>query len=256
MTLRISTGLRNAIANSLGFGGAMNKGFINIYSGAQPANADAAATGTLLATVSSSSLTPTYETQASQTITLAGTSGSVNTVTVGTFNIIPDGAVPFRIDLATTASDLADAINQAGIYTATAAAAVVTIKPRPGVGASHNTYIVATTVTTMTATSGGNMTGGVNSANGLFYLPPNAGTISKATSQIWSFNGLAIGTAGWFRAVGALSDPGTINSTAPYYARMDGSIGTSGSNLNLSNISITVGSPATNDSFEFTIPAQ
>ena len=51
MTIKLSTGLRNNLAGSLGFGASFNKGVILIYSGPQPLSADAAATGTLLGTV-------------------------------------------------------------------------------------------------------------------------------------------------------------------------------------------------------------
>ncbi len=53
MALRLSDGLRNAMMRSTGssFETAMNLGFIFIYTGQQPANANAAATGTLLATI-------------------------------------------------------------------------------------------------------------------------------------------------------------------------------------------------------------
>lgn len=49
--LKLSTGLRNAMAGSTGFAGAFANGIIEIYSGTQPATADAAATGTLLGVV-------------------------------------------------------------------------------------------------------------------------------------------------------------------------------------------------------------
>lgn len=48
MALRFSTGLRNGILNSTGIKEAMTDGVIRIYSGAQPATADSAVTGTLL----------------------------------------------------------------------------------------------------------------------------------------------------------------------------------------------------------------
>ena len=52
MTTKLSTGLRNAIAGTVGLAGALNSGVIHVYSGPQPATADAKATGTLLGTVS------------------------------------------------------------------------------------------------------------------------------------------------------------------------------------------------------------
>ena len=252
MTVRLSTGVRNALAAGLGFGAIFNKGSLQIYSGSQPASADAAATGTLLGTVTVGSGALTQETQATGTITVTGASGSITAVTVGTFDIIPDCDVPYNTSTTQTASDLADAINRNGIYTATSSGAVVTIKPRPGVGASHNAYVVSSTGT-LTATYA-NMSGGVAAVNGLMFGAPSAGVISK--SGVWSFNGIAAGTAGYFRLIGSTPDAGALITAAPWLYRMDGSIATSGADLNLSNITIAIGAPNTIDSFSFTIPAQ
>jgi hypothetical protein len=48
MTVKLSTGLRNAMAGQVGFAGAINGGVIEVYTGPQPLTADAAPTGTLL----------------------------------------------------------------------------------------------------------------------------------------------------------------------------------------------------------------
>lgn len=254
MTVRLSTGLRNAIVGSFGFNGALSRGYIGIYTGSQPATADSAATGTLLGKVTSSSGALTQETPSSQTLTIAGSSGSVNTVTVGTLNIIPDGAVAFRTDASTTASDLCDAINRNGYMRATVVGAVVTVASRPGAGTTHNGLALAATVTTLTATSGGNMTGGVASANGLILAAPASGVIAKLSSQVWSFNGIAVGTAGWARYYGAQTDDGSASSTT--LCRLDGSIATSGGDFALANINVTVGAPNTVDQFQYTQLAQ
>lgn len=151
MTIRLSTGLRDRLAGTTGFAAAFANGVIEIYTGAQPASADAAVTGTLLGTVTLNS----------------------------------------------------------GAFT-------------PG-----------------TAT------------NGLTFATAANGTVSK--SGVWSFNGVAAGTAGWFRFKGNAVDAGGASTTLP---RMDGSVATSGADLNLSNIAITVGAPNTIDTFTFTVPAQ
>lgn len=254
MTIRLSTAARNLLLQSGGFSGAFNKGSINIYSGTQPATPDAAATGALLGTVTVSSLALTQETAASQTITVAGAAGSVNTVSVGGLNIIPGGAVPFRTDAATTASDLCDAINRDGLFAATVAGAVVTVKGRPGAGATYNAVSFATGVTTLTATVGAaTMSGGVSAVNGLQFGAPASGVLSKLATQVWSFSGVAVGTAGWFRLIGAAADAAGISTTLP---RVDGSVAVSGADLNLSNISVTIGGPNTIDTFSFTAPSQ
>lgn len=150
--IKLSTGLRNAIAGTQGFAGALSTGIIEIYSGAQPATADSAVTGTLLGVV-----------------TLAG-----------------------------------------GAFT-------------PG-----------------------------SATNGLTFAAAAAGAVTKST-DLWQFTGLANGTAGYFRFKGNAADAGGVSAVLP---RMDGSIATSGGDMNLGNIAITTGSPNTVDAFSFTVPAQ
>lgn len=251
MTIRYSTSVRNAFCNNKGFATIFNRGSINVYSGTQPASADSAATGTLLGTITLNSGALTQETRASATITVAGASGSVDTVTVGGLNIIPTGAVPFDTDAATTAAKLALAINQCGMFEAAIAGAVVTVMPNRGSGATFNGVALATTVTTLTATSSGNLTGGVNPVNGLTFATELNGALTK--SGVWSFDGVAVGTAGWFRFIASSSDHGGSSTTLE---RMDGSIAVSGADMALSNISITVSAPNTVDSFKWTYPAQ
>lgn len=152
MTIKLSTGARNAMAGPTGFGATFANGVIYVYSGPQPLTADAAPSGTLLG--------------------------------IGT----KDGAA----------------------FT-------------PG-----------------------------SPTDGLTFAVPVDGTISKSADN-WKFTGLAAGTAGWFRLMGNAVDPMTTSTTA---VRMDGSVGTNGADLNLSNLSVAVGSPNTIDVFRFTIPAQ
>ena len=150
MTVRLSTALRNKMLDGgvgAGIKGALNLGFIAIYSGPQPLTADSAATGTLLGTVS---------------------------------------------------------IDGAG-------------------------------------------------ATGLTFASSVAGTSSKTPAETWKFNGLAEGTAGWFRFYPAAGNPANSSTTE---ARIDGSIATSGGDMNLTNISIALGIPNTVDVFQFTQPSQ
>lgn len=150
MTIRLSTALRTNLAGATGFGATFANGIIEIRTGAQPATADAAATGTLLGTV---------------------------TLASGAFV--------------------------------------------PGVA-----------------------------TNGLTFAAAAAGAISKTGT--WSFVGIAAGTAGWFRFKGNALDNDAISTTLP---RLDGSVATSGADLNLSNIAIAIGAPTTVDTFTWTQPA-
>lgn len=88
---------------------------------------------------------------------------------------------------------------------------------------------------------------------GLTFDPSVAGTISKAAAETWKFLGLANGTAGWFRHYPAGGNPANNSTTE---ARLDGSCGTSGADMNLTNIAIAVGVPNTVDVYQFTMPAQ
>jgi len=151
MTARLSTGLRTNLAGSTGFAATFANGIIEIRTGTQPATADAAATGTLLGTITKAS----------------------------------------------------------GAFT-------------PG-----------------------------SATNGLTFATAADGAVTKSTDQ-WSFNGVAAGTAGWFRFKGNAADNDLLSTTLP---RLDGSIATSGADMGLSNISIAISSPTTVDSFTWSQPA-
>ncbi len=150
MVMRLSTRLRDNLAGTTGFASTFANGVVEIYTGSQPATADAAVTGTLLGTVTLNS----------------------------------------------------------GAFT-------------PG-----------------------------SPTNGLTFAAASGGAVSK--SGVWSFNGVAAGTAGWFRLKGNAVDAGGVSTVLP---RLDGSVAVSGADLNLSNIAITVAAPVTVDTFTVTIPA-
>ncbi len=150
MSLRFSTGLRNGILNATGIKEAMTNGVIRMYSGAQPAAADNAATGTLLLEVTLNS----------------------------------------------------------------------------------------------SAFAHGSPT------NGLNFDAPVSGILSKAALETWRGNGLADGVAGWFRYCANPSDAGGVSTTL---ARIDGSVGRSAADMNLSNTNILTGVPTSVDVFQFTI---
>lgn len=258
MPARLSSALRNHLLQHGSLKNALQGGEIQIYSGTQPTTANDAVTGTLLATITKGSASRTKEVLSTGTITLAtGASGSVNTVTVNGINIIPQGAVAFNTSLSQTAADLATAIN-AGLstpeYRATAVGAVVTISALPGSGASPNTFVVTSTLTTITATYA-DMSGGVTSVNGLTLANAAAGVISKTTAETWSGTAANSGTAGWFRFVGAVNDPGSADSSEQYL-RLDGNVATSGAILNMASTSITALATQTINSFNVTQPAE
>jgi hypothetical protein len=255
MTLRISTGLRNAVASGGSYAQVLGNGRIEIYTGAQPATADTAVSGTLLCTITVGSAAHTAEVRATGTLTLAGSAGSINTVTVDGFDLI-DAAVSYNTSLTQTAVDLADAINNSQKqpnYTATSSGAVVTIVAPLGAGASANTLVVAYTATTMTATAA-NMSGGVTPVNGLRFGTASAGVIAKLSTQSWTGVNAATGTAGWYRFYGSVADAGGADS-AGTAIREDGSVATSGAQLNMTSTSLTSAATTTIDTWSRTFPA-
>lgn len=253
MTVRLSTGLANAMAQGLGFAGAFHRCYGKVFSGAQPTSADAAETGTLLGVLTKASGTLTKETRASATLTVTGTSGTLTAVTVGTLPIVSDpGEVTYTTSTTVTAALIADAINRSGVAEASSASNVVTVKPRPGFGAAWNGLALAATGITCT---GSNFASGVASANALMFGQPSAGVIAKPSDQIWSFSGLAVGTAGWMRFYSSdTADSGALLTGAPWYSRLDGSCGVGTGDFRLSSTSITVGLPVTMDTFQWTQP--
>lgn len=86
--------------------------------------------------------------------------------------------------------------------------------------------------------------------NGLNLDVPVNGVIAKVAAENWSFKGASDGVAGWFRFVGNAPDDGSASTTLP---RIDGSVGTYGADLNLSNTNIVTGAPATIDVFQLTM---
>lgn len=256
MALRISTGLRNFLLSGGSLKQAMTGGRIEIYSGTQPASADAAATGTLLVTITDASGTWAAETPATGSIALTGgASGSIDNITIDSVSIL-DTVVPFNGSLAQTAIDLAAAINRSATnmdWEASAATTTVTLTAKPGLGTRYNGKTLTTTTTTITKTDT-NPSGGAAASNGLRFEDASSGALAKRSSQSWTGVAGNAGTAGWFRAYGPRTDAGALDSSA-VTLRIDGAISTSGAELNMSPTSISSGATQTITSFSPTIPA-
>ena len=108
--------------------------------------------------------------------------------------------------------------------------------------ASPDTGATGTLLGTASVSGGG---------TGMTFDSAVAGVLSKAAAETWRFTGLAAGTAGWFRL---WQNGDTVTSLSTTAARLDGSIGTSGADLNLTNVVIAVAQVNTIDSFTITCP--
>lgn len=256
MTLRYSTAARNFMAGLGSYKDAFSNGKIEIYSGAQPATADAAVTGVLLCTITNASGARTAEVLSVGNITLtAGASGSVDTLTVNGVDIL-GGSVAFNASLNQTAIDVVAAINRFKgnvRYTASApGGGVVTITAMPGTGASPNGFVVARTTTTITTTAS-NMSGGVTAVNGLLFGAAASAVISKLTSQNWTGVNGASGTASYFRLYGSVADAGGLDAAAAFI-REDGAIATSGGELTMTSTALVAAATTTISAWDRTFP--
>ena len=91
-----------------------------------------------------------------------------------------------------------------------------------------------------------------STATGLtFEASATLGELEKTAAEVWSGLGLAAGTAGWFRLREATDSGVALSTTA---SRVDGSIATSGAQLNLGSLTIAVGAPVVISSAAFTLP--
>lgn len=264
--MRLSTGLVNRLTDSYSLKDALAGYVIDIYSGVQPTLPDNVPNGTLLCTVSNASGAYTAETASagSLTITAMTTGNTVATVTVNAVDILGAATpVPFNTSINQTATDVAAQINRNPknhqfIASTTGSSGVITITAANGMGSLPNTWAVAGTGTTTTFSNTA-MSGGVNAVSGLDYDVASAGVISKLASQTWSGNAGSAGfttgtaTAGWFRIRGG-GDAGTASSTTAI--RIDGSIGTSGADMNLGSLTLTYGAPFVLPTATLTLPQQ
>ncbi|KJR41487.1 Carbohydrate-binding, CenC-like domain protein [Candidatus Magnetoovum chiemensis] len=88
-------------------------------------------------------------------------------------------------------------------------------------------------------------------SEGLTFDDSADGTMNKKTGETWSGTAVASSTAGWFRLVTS-SDSGNSSIVEE---RIDGSVATSGAQLNMSSTSITEGAVQTISTFQITVPA-
>jgi hypothetical protein len=86
--------------------------------------------------------------------------------------------------------------------------------------------------------------------SGLLFGAPSAGVIAK-NSDVWSGVGLSTGTAGWWRLYNNAYTTGGGTSGV----NIDGNCATSGGDLNMASLTVTLSATTTIDSFSITMPA-
>lgn len=270
MALRYSTALVNSVASSNSWHETLSNGRLFIYSGTQPASADADVSGDLLVTFTDNGATYSAPTQTVGLFTLSGTaSGSIDTLTIGGVDAatgidLMSGAETHTGVHSATVEAIADNINAKinlfGI-TALASGDTVLIKAPIMFGDILNTlnFFASATTTTVTINAGtssvlggtGASATGTAAVNGLNFTKASSGVFSKTTTSPWTGIATASGTASWFRYVaGGHSKDGTSTTAI----RFDGNIATSGGDLTLSNLGITLDATQTISAFSITVP--
>lgn len=252
MALKLSTGVRNFLTGEGGLRKAFEDGILNIYSGTPPTEADDAATGVLLAKITKSSGAVAADARSTPKLCTVTISGTPNAGDVVKLDI--DGTnyyytlVAADDDLTKVALKVARMLNDSPHVDAiaTGSTGVIYVQSRiPGVDFT----LTEETSTGITVAVSADIIANA-AVNTLKLLAPTAGVITK-NADTWSGVALATGTAGYFRLVTS-SDLGTDNTTD---VRIQGSISTSGADLNMSNINLTLGATQTIDTFTLTEPA-
>lgn len=89
-------------------------------------------------------------------------------------------------------------------------------------------------------------------ADGLNFDTPVLGVLNIKSTESWKSVCTAAGTMGWFRMVGNAVDSFGASTTL---CRIDGSIATSGADLNLPSLVTAVGTPISITTFQITLPS-
>jgi len=240
--LRFSEELVNFLQVGGSFKEAFEDAILEIYSGSQPATADAAATGTKLVEITLSGEAFTYGTDYSlpriDELTISSTNAGTNSVTIGGIEI--QDTTSGSETVADIAKRMARKIE---VHKETTKIVIATyigsgkFVIRSRVAGNDYTLSVSGNVSTSSVQA-------ASRVKSIQFGDVSEGSLQKESGE-WKGNGLVDGTAGWFRMKGKNSE----------YV-MDGNIGTYGADLNLVTTSISSGVPITISTFTITQPKQ
>ena len=261
MADKISTRVAIGLASGKGIKDIFDDFIINMYSGTPPtttqalrdagySDADAAVTGTLLATFTKAGATLTGTSSTKQDAYIVVTNGSTNDTATLTFTV-PSKTLVYTQAAGDTTDDIFTASLVAAINADTTLNKVVTAYPILGAAITENAvYLQAKFpgepfALTVGATGGCSavLTAGTSNVriNTLHFDYPDAyGDCNQEAAYTWLATGLAADTARYFRLVKP-TDTGVLSHTEE---RLQGDIATSGAEINLQpSASIVVGQP-------------
>ena len=267
MALYVSTGARQSLLKGDSLRDMFNRGSaeLKIYSGAAPATADAAATGTLLVTITDTSVATGSKQKVYFTPTVdAGAGYNTYFITINgiTCSFYDSGGST----VAQVVTGLVNVLNVANGGAITTPAGTITIPQTSGnltvVDSTTHVSVESTTLgesfdysVSTTGTGSGTLTATVNTNDrGLRFeaaADVATGIIEKLASQTWSGVAGASGTSGYFR----LSLYGDAQSLSTSAIRLQGTVNTSNADLNMSKVNVVAGETHTIDTFQITAPA-
>lgn len=258
MAERLSTGMRNAV---LGMKRQLlDDCVMKIYSGTAPSSADDLVTGTLLVTVSKSSGTVSTTIRSKPdrwwfSIATGNTAGATVKVAVTvdgattthtytilatdtTDELVAEGVARMLNDLPQIEAICLGSVKAARTVVLQSKVFGLTLTIADGTG----TYAIAPT----------QIEAGSRAATySIYFAAPSSGSMSKSTDT-WSGTIAATGVAGYFRIV-RHDDTGALSTTEE---RLQGTIATSGAELNMGNTTLTALATHTVTTYSLTEPAE
>ena len=256
MSIRATTALVNAQAQGFGMKELLADFRIYGYSGLQPSIADLEPVGVNLFIVTKDGGVFTGATKAVGTVTLTGAAGQVDSIQLGGMaeNLLGEAQV-FATDLTALAVLVAAEINANMNFlniTADNTLGVVNLYAPSWQGALVDGLAVASSGSGGITATPADFAGGVTALNGCnFDFPAADGLIGKPPADVWSSTGIVAGTAGWFRVVPAGS---AAAGDGAGLVRFDGSLATSGGDMEIGSLAIAVGAVQTVTKLDITMP--
>lgn len=256
MSLRYSTGYRNALLQARSFRELFADGVLRIFTGSQPASADTGATGTLLVQITKGAGTFSVSTvsgrQTNWVRVTAGTVPETYTVTINGQNYTYTMAG--ADDASAIARGLAALVRKNNLVHAIPTIETtekgVVVEARCA-GESYSIAVSTTASVGTITTSAAAMI--LNSRlNGLLFASASVGVIGKESGYSWQGSAIIGGIAGWFRLSENDDDYDADSTTG---IRIDGSVGTSGADLVVGSTTLTANGLVTIDEANFTNPA-
>ncbi len=254
----ISTGLANFLAN----GGSIRKAFencvLNLYDGTDPASADSAPDGDSLCqiTLNSGAVAATAVCTPTTYVVIIGSHVGATTfkfdVTVDgvgptTYTYTSDGTSHTLDQVCLGIAEMLDAIPQLSAISSDNNDGVILVKSR----INGLTFTLAATTPAGTGTiTSVTLTATATRPNTLQFGPPIGGVISKYVADVWSGVNLGTGVPLYFR----FTRPSDSLAYSLTDFRAQGTISTSGDDLNLNNTSLTIGLTTVISTYDFELP--